>query len=83
MSMTGRQAPTHIPNFTNPPSERTKFITIQVSMTALAFLFVSLRLISRYMIIKSPGWDDHTIMVAMVFNSLIFCRELNLRAYTS
>ena len=35
-------------------------------MTAAAFLVVSLRLISRYMILKSPGWDDYAIMAAMV-----------------
>ena len=39
----------------NPPSRRTELIAVQVSMTAVARLVVSLRLISRYMILKSPG----------------------------
>ena len=50
----------------NPPSRRAVLIAVQVSMTAAAFLVVSLRLISRYMILKSPGWDDYAIMAAMV-----------------
>ncbi len=50
----------------NPPSRRTELIAVQVSMTAAALLIVALRLISRYMILKSPGWDDYAITVAMV-----------------
>ena len=50
----------------NPPSRRTELIAVQVSMTAVALLIVALRLISRYMILKSPGWDDYAIMAAMV-----------------
>lgn len=50
----------------NPPSRRTELIAVQVSMTAAALLIVALRLVSRYMILKSPGWDDYAITVAMV-----------------
>ena len=51
---------------TNPPSRRTELIAVQVSMTAVALLIVALRLISRYMILESPGWDDYAITAAMV-----------------
>lgn len=50
----------------NPPSRRTELIAVQVSMTAAALLIVALRLVSRYMILKSPGWDDYAITVAVV-----------------
>ena len=48
------------------PSTRTVLIAVQVSMTAAALLIVALRLISRYMILKSPGWDDYATTAAMV-----------------
>ena len=49
-----------------PPKKRTVLIAVQVALTAAALLIVALRLISRYMILKSPGWDDYAIMAAMV-----------------
>ncbi|KAK0514454.1 hypothetical protein JMJ35_003071 [Cladonia borealis] len=48
------------------PSTRTVLIAVQVSMTATALLIVALRLISRYMILKSPGWDDYATTAAMI-----------------
>ena len=60
------QSSVHASIHDNTPTRRTELIAVQVSMTAVALLLVALRLISRYMIIKSPGWDDYAIIVAMV-----------------
>ncbi|KAL8970336.1 MAG: hypothetical protein Q9183_001573 [Haloplaca sp. 2 TL-2023] len=42
-----------------------QILSIQISMAALAVLVVSLRLFSRFKILKSPGWDDYIIAAGM------------------
>lgn len=43
-----------------------ELLSVQISMAAVAVLAVALRLISRFLIIKSPGWDDYIIILGMV-----------------
>ena len=66
MSTVQEQPPVYASMDKDPPSKRTVLIAVQVSMTAAALLIVALRLISRYMILKSPGWDDYATTAAMV-----------------
>lgn len=66
MSTVQKQPPVYASMDQDPPSRKAMLIAVQVSMTAAALLIVALRLISRYMILKSPGWDDYAITAAMV-----------------
>lgn len=50
----------------NPPTRRTQLLAVQISMTVLALLVGTLRLVSRYMVAKNPWYDDQLICVAMV-----------------
>jgi len=70
MLAAGGQPPDITSSYTNPPNKRTELLTIHISLTALALLVVALRLVSRYMIVRSPGWDDHAILAAMVSTSM-------------
>ena len=53
-------------NYRNPPTRASRLLTVHVTMIVLAAAVVALRLISRYVVVKNPGWDDHMIIVAMV-----------------
>ena len=66
MSTVQKQTPVYASMDKIPPKQRTVLIAVQVALTAAALLIVALRLISRYMILKSPGWDDYAITAAMV-----------------
>ena len=50
--------------------------TLLVSI--LAIIFVALRMMTRVWIVKKVGWDDYTIILAMVnlFPSGKICREV-------
>lgn len=48
------------------PNQRAEFLSIQISMAAVAVFFVALRLVSRFLIAKSPGWDDHVLILGTV-----------------
>lgn len=54
-----------LPN-TNPPTRVSRLLTTHVTMVVLAAVVVALRLITRYFVVKSPGWDDYMIIIAMV-----------------
>lgn len=38
-----------------------ELLSVQISMAAVAVLAVALRLISRFLVLKNPGWDDYII----------------------
>lgn len=56
----------HVPNYVDPSTRTAELLTIHITMIALASLVVALRLISRYLVVKNPGWDDYMIILAMV-----------------
>jgi hypothetical protein len=39
-------------------------LAVTASTLALCSVFVFLRIVSRYFIVKKPGWDDHTLILA-------------------
>ncbi|KAI4131704.1 MAG: hypothetical protein LQ338_001105 [Usnochroma carphineum] len=43
------------------PNRRAELLSVQISMAAVAVFAVVLRLISRFLVSKSPGWDDYII----------------------
>lgn len=45
----------------HPVNRRAELLSVQVSMAAVAVLVVALRLVSRFVILRSPGWDDYII----------------------
>lgn len=48
------------------PSKRTELLAVQGTLIGFAFVIVSLRLITRFYIVKSPGKDDYAIIFATV-----------------
>ncbi|KAL8759854.1 MAG: hypothetical protein Q9184_003507 [Pyrenodesmia sp. 2 TL-2023] len=44
---------------------RAELLTVQISMAAVAVFAVALRLITRFFILKCPGWDDYIIILGM------------------
>lgn len=50
----------------HPPSRKLELVIVQSTLVGLAFFIVGLRLITRYLIVKRPGWDDHAIVFATV-----------------
>lgn len=40
-----------------------ELLSVQISMAAVAVLAVALRLISRFLILKNPGWDDYIMIL--------------------
>ena len=48
------------------PSKRTELLAVQGTLIGFAFVIVSLRLITRFCIVKSPGKDDYAIIFATV-----------------
>lgn len=56
----------HLPNHINPATRVSKLLITHVTMIVLAAVVVALRLITRYVVVKNPGWDDYMIIVAMV-----------------
>lgn len=48
------------------PSKRDELLAVQGTLTGLAFIIVSLRLITRFFIVRSPGKDDYAIIFATV-----------------
>lgn len=55
-----------LPNYTNPATRVSRLLTTHVTMVVLAAIVVALRLITRYLVVKNPGWDDYMIIIAMV-----------------
>ncbi|KAL8953738.1 MAG: hypothetical protein Q9222_000420 [Ikaeria aurantiellina] len=45
----------------HPASRKVELLSVQITAAAVATLFVGLRLISRFLILKNPGWDDYII----------------------
>ena len=43
-----------------------EFLRLQIIVITLTFIIVVLRFLCRFLIAKSPGWDDYTIIIAMV-----------------
>lgn len=66
MSIANGSIAIRTPNHINPPNRAVELLTIELTLTVIAILFVVLRLISRYLITKTPGWDDYLIVVATV-----------------
>lgn len=56
---------------TIPPVRTAELLACQLTMITLAISIVILRLISRYVVLKKPGWDDYAIMVATVLKTCI------------
>lgn len=52
------------------PNRRAEMLSVQISMAAVAVLAVALRLVSRFLVIKSPGWDDYIISLGTVEPSI-------------
>ena len=46
------------------PSKRTELLAVQTTLIGLAFIVVSLRLITRFYVVKKPGKDDYAIIFA-------------------
>lgn len=44
---------------------RAELLSVQISMAAVAVFAVALRLITRFLILKCPGWDDYIIILGM------------------
>ncbi|KAL5120097.1 hypothetical protein ACEQ8H_001922 [Pleosporales sp. CAS-2024a] len=40
---------------------------VSATMLALSSVFVGMRLISRFMVIRKPGWDDYAMILAWLF----------------
>ena len=53
-------------SYTKPATGVSRLLTTHITMVVLAAIVVALRLISRYLVVKNPGWDDYMIMIAMV-----------------
>lgn len=56
----------HWSNSINPPTNASRLLITHVTMMVFAAIVVALRLITRYLVVKNPGWDDYMIIVAMV-----------------
>ena len=67
MSLNGGNLPREECDDANPPSRTTELLAIELPMMGMALIVVLLRLISRYVVIKKPGWDDYLIIAATVF----------------
>lgn len=59
-------AETPEPNYDNPETRQPELLGVQISMTVLALLIVSLRLYTRKQLKGAFGPDDWTILAATV-----------------
>ena len=59
------------PDYIAPPVRTAELLACQLTMITLAISIVVLRLISRYVVLKKPGWDDYAVMVATVLKTCI------------
>lgn len=41
-------------------------LAVTAATLALCSVFVFLRIVSRYFVVKKPGWDDHALILAWV-----------------
>ena len=48
------------------PSKKVELLVVQCLLIAFAFVIVGLRLLTRFYIVRRPGWDDYTIVFATV-----------------
>ena len=46
------------------PSKRPELLAVQTTLIGFAFIVVSLRLITRFCVVKKPGKDDYAIIFA-------------------
>ncbi|KAL8685821.1 MAG: hypothetical protein Q9218_007524 [Villophora microphyllina] len=53
--------------YNNPPSQGWKVITTDLVTISLAFVAVVARCFTKFFIVKAPGWDDYTIIIALCF----------------
>ena len=60
MSIAG---PRHL---TSTIDRRLELVVSQSVLLGLALVIVGLRLITRFLVVKSPGWDDYAITFAAV-----------------
>lgn len=65
--------------YVNPATRETKLLFVQMSMTAVALLVVPLRLICRFLLLKSPGWDNISMVFAMVSNLMVMYPNFRFR----
>ena len=50
----------------NLPNRRAEMLSVQITMAVLAMLAVVLRLISRFLVVRNPGWDDYIMIMGTV-----------------
>ena len=48
------------------PSRAPAVLAVSAATLAVCSLFVFFRLVSRFGVVKKPGWDDYTIMLAWI-----------------
>ena len=46
------------------PSKRRELLAVQITLIGFAFIVVSLRLMTRFYVVKKPGKDDYAIIFA-------------------
>ena len=63
-------------------TKRPAALGIILSFTIIAFIFVSLRLTTRFMVIKNQGFEDYFIAVAMVRTPLTVNLDFFFRVLT-
>lgn len=47
-------------------TRRAQLLGVQIATTAFALILLSFILLTRYLIVKSPGWHDYIITVSLV-----------------
>lgn len=50
------------------PTRGPTVLGVTAATLVLCSLFVGLRLISRFAVVRKPGWDDYTIIVAWILS---------------
>ena len=50
----------------HPPWRGLELVTVESILIGFSLLIVGLRLITRFLIVKSPGWDDYAVILATV-----------------
>jgi hypothetical protein len=48
----------------NEPSRAPAVLAVSAATLACSSVFVFFRLVSRFAVVKKPGWDDYTIILA-------------------
>lgn len=53
--------------YNNPPSQAWKVTHTDLITISFAFVIVILRCYTKFFLVKSPGWDDYTCIIALIF----------------